>query len=346
MNKYEIYIVGNLLFRLLHNAIFSPFTPRIRVVIALLLMSISMGILLITYWWFQSQSVVFVYISYLLGGIGIGSFESNILATITPLGHETKLYAMLGIPIGFLSITVGGFAFMAISHLDVMYIYITVSICCLISTVLWLIRIPIPESYDHQQSFGQFINHLIDWRHWFKDIKIYCLALMIDMFCLSYNTAINQYIYDGDQFPLFGIIYTKKIMISQNVFFCLLNLNQFIGDICGRKIIYYFKVNKNPCYFLILSFIGIIGCMSKIPLIALLSTLFITFANGSIYSSSTYFIDNHLTTGNRQYLLTSLSIWLFIGDLGSILGSNVWQFIVPIVCNITSTPSQFFCVEK
>ena len=332
---------------MLHNAIFSPFTPRIRVIIALFLMSLSMLTLFMTYWWLKSKLVIWVYICYLFGGIGIGSFESNILATITPLGHDTKLWAMMGIPLGFVTITVGGFGFMSITHLDVEYIYLTVFFCCFISIFLWLLRIPIPKSYDHQQSFKQFINHLICWKQWFKLIKLHCFVLMIDMFCLSFNTAINQYIYDSHSFPIFGgLLFPHKFMVEENLFFCLLNLSQFIGDLSGRKLIYYFKISCNPSYFLILSFIGIIGCMTKIPIIALFSTLLVTFSNGLIYSSSTYFIDNN--TNHHQYLLTSLSIWLFIGDIGSITGSNVWQFIVPIVCkyNLTSSQSQYFCSTK
>eukprot|EP00484_Ammonia_sp_Unknown_P020946 CAMPEP_0197032380 /NCGR_PEP_ID=MMETSP1384-20130603/11070_1 /TAXON_ID=29189 /ORGANISM="Ammonia sp." /LENGTH=423 /DNA_ID=CAMNT_0042462029 /DNA_START=36 /DNA_END=1304 /DNA_ORIENTATION=+ len=317
---------GNLLFRLLHNVIFAAFTPRIRVVISLCCMCVSMLTLVIFYWWIRSEFVLWVYLSYLFGGIGIGSFESNILSTITPLGNETKLWAMMGIPVGFLTITVGGYAFMAIldSNTSVVYIYLTVFACCSMSVFLWLLRIPIPSSYDHQQSFREFMDHLLLWRQWLPHIKVYCIALLFDMFCLSFNTAINQYIYDGDTFPLFGWIYPYKIMMDQNVFFCVLNLCQFIGDSSGRKIIYYFKLTVQPFWFLILSFVGIALCMTKVPVFALIATLLVTFGNGSIYSSSTYFIDSHLTRENRQFLLTSLSVWLFIGDMGSITGSNVW----------------------
>eukprot|EP01084_Bolivina_argentea_P119292 211529_1 len=336
---------GNLIFRLLHNVIFCIWTPRQRVVISLLSMCFAQCILLLSYWVFKSTFVGWVYISYLIGGIGVGSFESNFLATITPLGHDTKLWGMIGMSVGFVLITVGGYAFMALTDLDVVYIYATVFICCFLSIFLFLLRIPGPKSYNHQQTFKEFVKHIVCWRQWLPNIKWYCVSLMVDMFCLSYNTAISQYIYDGDTMPLFGLLCDDKWMIKQNVFFCVLNLCQFIGDLSGRKIIYYYKLSVTPYYFLIFSIVGMIGCMSKIPIFALFATICITFANGAIYSSTTRFMDNNLTNENRKYLLTSLSVWLFVGDIGSVTGSNVWEFIKPVVCNLTAK-SQYFCVPK
>ena len=235
---------------------------------------------------------------------------------------------------------------MALIGLDVEYIYMTVFVCCFISVFLFLLRIPIPSSYDHQQSFKQFVNHLVFWREWLPDIKWYCFALMLDMFCLSYNTAINQYIYDGQRFPLFGQIYSDKFMIDQNVFLCFLNFVQFLGDISGRKLIYYFDLKVRPHYFLVLSFLGIIGCQSKVPILCLFSTFLVMFGNGSIYSASTYFMDTRLVNEKRKYLLTALSAWLFIGDLGSLAGSNVWESTVSFVCDLTYSSPQYFCVPK
>jgi hypothetical protein len=36
-----------------------------------------------------------------LGGVGIGTFESNLLSTIAPLGKRTKLWAIVGMPVRF-----------------------------------------------------------------------------------------------------------------------------------------------------------------------------------------------------------------------------------------------------
>ena len=87
---------GNLCFRLLHNIVFSKLTPRHRVVLSLVLVAVSMSTLVAFYFVFLSQWVGWVYLAYLCGGVAIGSFESNLLSTITPLGSDTKVWYVDG----------------------------------------------------------------------------------------------------------------------------------------------------------------------------------------------------------------------------------------------------------
>ena len=47
---------------------------------------------------YAGTSLVWVYTSYGLGGVGIGTFESNLLASISTLGPDTKLWAITGMP--------------------------------------------------------------------------------------------------------------------------------------------------------------------------------------------------------------------------------------------------------
>ena len=90
----SLIYVGNLLFRLLHNLVFGMFTPRNRVIISLLSITISMLLLSFVYFVINSQNVAWVYVCYLIGGMGVGSFEANLLSTITPLGPDTKVWAL------------------------------------------------------------------------------------------------------------------------------------------------------------------------------------------------------------------------------------------------------------
>ena len=41
--------------------------------------------------------------------MGVGTFESNLLSVITPLGPQTKVWAICGMPVGFNIINIGGF---------------------------------------------------------------------------------------------------------------------------------------------------------------------------------------------------------------------------------------------
>ena len=81
--------------------LFAGITPRFRVVLSLILISTSMSLLVLMYFILQSSWVGWVYVAYMCGGIAIGSFESNLLSTITPLGPNTKMWAIIGMPVGF-----------------------------------------------------------------------------------------------------------------------------------------------------------------------------------------------------------------------------------------------------
>lgn len=70
-------------------------------------------------------------------------------------------------------------------------------------------------------------------------------------------------------------------------------------------------------------------CVSKIAIIAPLGVFLIFFANGSIYASATRHIDAHLKS---EFNLVALSVWLFIGDIGSVTGSNLIGFVEEWVC--------------
>ena len=63
---------------------------------------------------------------------------------------------------------------------------------------------------------------------------------------------------------------------------------------------------------------------------------------GSVYALSTRHIDAKVP---HAYNLISLSVWLFVGDIGSITGSNTWQPFQPIVCKSVPVTDRYFCVN-
>ena len=87
---------------------------------------------------FKIHDLTLVWLAYGLGGIGIGSFESNLLSAITPLGHRTKLWATLGIPAGVVIITVGSFVVFAVTDVPVLSVYLTVLFLLVCSLIMFL----------------------------------------------------------------------------------------------------------------------------------------------------------------------------------------------------------------
>ena len=86
----QLNYVGNLVFRLAHNFVFAFLTPRQRVLLALVAMGFATGLLGVVVCLLESPWIGWVPIAYFLGGVAVGTFESNMLSYITPLGHATK----------------------------------------------------------------------------------------------------------------------------------------------------------------------------------------------------------------------------------------------------------------
>ena len=130
--------MGNLVFRFAHNLILFPLSPRGRTCLSIMVLGLSMSVIAFGIFIFKIHDLSLVWFAYLLGGIGIGSFESNLLSAITPLGHRTKLWATLGIPAGVVLITVGSFVVFAVADVPVLSVYLTVLFLLVCSLVMFL----------------------------------------------------------------------------------------------------------------------------------------------------------------------------------------------------------------
>ena len=82
--------VGNLIFRIAHNFVFAKIRPRHRVYISLMSMCLSMTILGFVIVMGNINHVSLVFLAYFAGGLAIGTFESNLLSSITPLARQQK----------------------------------------------------------------------------------------------------------------------------------------------------------------------------------------------------------------------------------------------------------------
>ena len=150
--------IGNLIFRIAHNFVFAPFIPRHRVVISLTAMLTSMLLLGLGVYQFEGTSLNWVYFAYGIGGVGVGTFESNMLAAIAPLGHDTKVWAIIGMPVGFVSISVLGFMLRSPppvgANLDPIYLYYAVSVALGGGLLMWLCYVPAAKTSGELHTAG------------------------------------------------------------------------------------------------------------------------------------------------------------------------------------------------
>ena len=231
----QLNYVGNLIFRLAHNFIFFFLTPRERVHLSLVCMALAVMILGVAVCVVRSPWMGWVPIAYLLAGVSVGTFESNLLASITFLGHETKKWAILGMPFGFTFISVGGYLLL-LARVPLVALYAVVATCCLASTILWHYGIPPPPGGGGRRGsgprayfqledggganaslppparlppasvlkpevkgslhFARFRDDVLSWRSWFPSIWAHTVALMVNMGTVSFMTAITLYIFD------------------------------------------------------------------------------------------------------------------------------------------------------
>lgn len=330
--------IGNLVFRLMHNFIFACIVPRARVYLSMLSMAASMFILGFYVFHLNNTEHLWpVFVAYGLGGVGIGSFESNLLSAITPLGHKTKMWAIFGFPLGFSVVLVGGFILTTKTiGMEAMYMYYIVLGALVCAVLMFFFTIPVVTIENNGQDLSSFIDNLRHFREWLPHIWVNCLALMVDMFCVSVFSGIMLFVFNGDEVPIFGS--DSKVRMDRDWFFVIYNIFTLAGDAISRKVAYVFKP-RHPFVYLSLSIIGAACCLTKIGFIAPLGIFFIMFANGAIYATTTRHIDTHIL---KEFNLIGLSFWLFIGDFGSVAGSNLLQYIQDVVC---SENGEFICVK-
>ena len=126
----------------------------------------------------------------------------------------------------------------------------------------------------------------------------------------------------------------------KNQFWAIFNLHTFMGDTISRKMTYYFGDSLNqmlgpwfaayaPLVYLGLSCCGAVLALLRIPILMWPGLFMIFLANGAVYASSTKRIDDVVP---RQFHLVAMSVWFFIGDIGSVLGSNTWEYATPFMC--------------
>ena len=187
--------------------------------------------------------------------------------------------------------------------------------------------------------YERFQEDLAAWRRWLPLIVPHAAALLVSMCAVSFISAIMYYLLNdsgpGGVVPLLGPD-SAWPLVRHDAFFAVSNLCSFAGDSISRQIVYAHGARLiHPLFFLPLTAVGAALALCKVPLLAPAGLFLIFFANGAVYATSTKHIDTNVS---RNTTLTALSVWLFVGDFGAVLGSNTWQAIAPIICEGVHSP--------
>jgi hypothetical protein len=321
--------IGNLIFRMAHNVLFGWLRPRSRVFAAVGCMAAA--VLTVACLFRASDPWLgWVPIAYLLGGAGVGTFESNLLHSIGGLGDATKLWAIIGMPVGFNLVTIVGFSAMS-AGVSPEAVYWAVAAGLVGSAWVFF---GIPEAIKETQEGG--IRAAWATRaSWLGTVAPNAVALMLNMFTFSLATALALYVFNErktaetpfPEVPLLDPYSANAWSVRHDAFLAVQNVFVFLGDFLGRPAAY--RLNLPVSAYLVLQWAGVAIFATRRGLFTPIGMFCITFANGAIYAASTKKIDLRVPRASQ---LMALSCWLFVGDLGSVLGSNTVGTFRELLC--------------
>ncbi|KAL0223797.1 hypothetical protein P9112_003187 [Eukaryota sp. TZLM1-RC] len=329
--------LGNLVFRLGHNLFFAFLKPRGRLFLAMTVMAIVEGLLFSIFYFADKMYVWQVGVIYGLGGVGIGTFEANILNTTSAYGKKAKSMSVLAIPFGIASITVISKPIMKwFGWIWPTYMYAYVGSLQVIGVLLLVLRVPAKSLARQGTSSRHFFLYISEWRQWFPVVFPWAMTFGFNMMSVSmFSPGIELYVFNDTDFPTVpvNVFNLVTFTIPNHYYFSLFSFLFMIGDSSSRKIFQKSKF-KHPYSFLIFTIPGIIFGLSKVPGLVLATAFLVSFGNGGIYVSSSKAIDSKL---DSKYNGIAYSVWLFLADGFSfsafILTQYVRDWLVPPVEN-------------
>eukprot|EP00420_Gonyaulax_spinifera_P031010 CAMPEP_0197882396 /NCGR_PEP_ID=MMETSP1439-20131203/9565_1 /TAXON_ID=66791 /ORGANISM="Gonyaulax spinifera, Strain CCMP409" /LENGTH=238 /DNA_ID=CAMNT_0043502051 /DNA_START=17 /DNA_END=733 /DNA_ORIENTATION=+ len=231
----------------------------------------------------------------------------------------------MGIPVGVTLVLVGGFFLMGPPlNLPVTSLYLGVAVGLMFGMAVLGLRIPAAKIDPSASTKGQigirkFARDFRQYRLWLPQLWHYPLATMVDMFTLScFSPGVALYIYDQKTVSLgFGLV------LQTDSFFAAYNTTNMLGGLLGRWMSYKLTP-RHPLVYTVFNLVGVLLLLSRVPSLAALSTFLVMLGDGLIYGTISRYVD---TAVPKEFNLTALSYWFFVGDFGSVLGSNMISYV-------------------
>jgi len=329
-----------LVFRFLHSVLFACLEPRGRLFVSMGILSAAMGLLAAVTSGLLAPLNSYIFLAYALGGAGVGSFEGNVLSAFTCLGPQTKQYAVMGMPIGVASVTIGAFL---LRYLGVPVCAIYAGMVLALAASALLLHAAIPREAMHPPGEGrQVMAHqttvvfgLRTWRSWLPSTWTRFAAAFADMAILEmFCPGLLLFVYDK---PLLALLHPpawpQTVRVPKDLFFVLYNLFTAIGSVTGRCAAYRMQRLVHPAWFVGLMALGasLIICSSPGHFLSPLGLIFaplggfiVLLGDGIVYVMVCRFIDERIP---QAYSTAVLSSWLFTADLGSNVGANLIPYL-------------------
>lgn len=322
--------ISNLIFRLGQNVLLGALSPRQRAFIGLAAMTVSMLLLGVKVFWLNQKQLSTVTFAYALGGVAIGTFETNFSVVLAALGTKTKVYGISGIPLGIFIVIVPGFIAVT-AGCNIVYIYLLVAGLLIVGGLVLICGLRYPEIDEKRlllvsssSSFRK--NQKVQWI-----IPVLSLGTVFSinmLFVSAFSPGVLLYLYNQPQINL--LFLPSPLVVPTGYFFAVFSSLGFFADVLSRKRIYTSKPLHHPVGYLLLTALGVsILTMKKQvpPFFAPFATFLIFFANGSIYAQACRKLDHLLVKCDPSLLVVANSVFFFLGDCGSVIGALLIPFI-------------------
>ncbi|KAH0574369.1 Major facilitator superfamily protein [Spironucleus salmonicida] len=339
---YSFLYMGNLLFRLLHNFFWMFTTPYWRILISLFFMicaELFQILAQILPFSEKSNNVWIAYLTYACGGIGIGTFESNVMSVMSLVSPGARYFAVLGIPVGINIITIGSFFFIEIlspilsNSVTCIIIFGTTIAMCLVASFVLLRYVPHQNFIQTAELRAQtptsspmyLWNSFRHYRTWLVQLVPSAVAMMVNMFTVSqFAPGIALYTIASSSTVRF-----LGADVKADYFRSICGIFTFVGNFASRllfeKVRFIF-----PPILCCLNVVGAIFVILGSSELIVLGSFIIMFSDGIIYVQSSKLIKK--ITEETDWNLSAFSFWLFVGDCGSVIASFTQQSMVKFIC--------------
>jgi hypothetical protein len=325
---------GKFIMRVGHNAVLGCISPRKRVLVAMSLLFVGCLIPPLVVFTFGSDWIGNVFLSYGLSGMGIGISECTFLSVITPLGAQTKSWAIAAVPVGFGLINIAGMICTSLGvPVELLYWYVVAWIP--IGMCIFCYAAPreheVQASAHRQSSLKEAFEA---WRSWLPRMTPCLIAKVLVNFAMENITPVSFYTFNAAYVPMLSPAATTTLM-DHDLYFALLALVTLVANVVSQHVAYKMKFTRYS------SLIGVMACACAGGLVCCylvslkiaavnLGAVFLAFwVNGTVYGASSIFIDRFVP---KQYNLVAYSCWCMIGDLGPILGGAMMDVLRGWIC--------------
>jgi len=263
--------------------------------------------------------------TYFLGGVAVGIFEGTFLSVTSALGRNTKLFAIMGAPLGFamLNIVLGtalGFGM----PVEVYYYYSAA--CIPAGMMIFQKKAPRAAGLAAAKGCIPFCRSLRAAGSWLPSMIPLLLAKCVGNFVLENTFPLTYNVYNEDKVPLFGGPSSTTGLVPKQYYLSLyFFVLMAIGDTVSRRVPLYINTSsfwKTQALLVGATFLCFGGealLFLITPLVTGVGTYVALFGQGFIYGLSAKYIDTFVP---QEHNYAAYMLWCFAGDIGGIVGSS------------------------